>query len=55
MEAVSAEDLTAADPLGWRPLLAAAVDESLPPGAIAIQDDDGAWWRYPLAEFTDEP
>ena len=44
-----------ADPLGWRPLLTAAVDESLPAGIIAIQDDAGLWWRYPLTGFTDEP
>jgi hypothetical protein len=30
---------------------AAAIDESLSDGVIAIQDGDGLWWRYPLAEF----
>lgn len=31
-----------------------APDPSLPPGVIALQDTEGRWWRYPLAEFPDE-
>jgi hypothetical protein len=31
-----------------------ALDPSLPPGVIALQDADGNWWRYPLAEFPAE-
>jgi hypothetical protein len=27
------------------------LDPSLPPGVIALQDTEGQWWRYPLAEF----
>lgn len=30
----------------------AIVDELLPSGVIEIKDDDGAWWRYPIIEFT---
>ena len=35
-------------------MLRAAIDPSLPPGVIAMQDDSGLWWRYPLAEFTED-
>jgi hypothetical protein len=31
-----------------------ALDPSLPPGVIALQDAEGRWWRYPLAEFPAE-
>lgn len=30
-----------------------ALDESLPSGVIAVQDDERDWWRYPLPEFTE--
>jgi hypothetical protein len=29
-------------------------DDSLPSGVIAVQDGAGNWWRYPLAEFSDD-
>jgi hypothetical protein len=29
----------------------ACVDPSLPPDVVALQDDEGLWWRYPLIEF----
>jgi hypothetical protein len=34
-------------------MLEQAADPSLPAGAIAIQDGEGNWWRYPLCEFTE--
>jgi len=33
---------------------AAAIDPSLPPGAIVLCDSEGVPWRYPLAEFPGE-
>lgn len=30
-----------------------AVDPTLPADVIALQDVNGDWWRYPLAEFPD--
>lgn len=34
--------------------LGRALDPALPPGVIALQDANGDWWRYPLAEFADD-
>ena len=34
-------------------MLEHAADPSMPAGAIAIQDGEGNWWRYPLREFTE--
>ena len=42
------------EPLISAGMLQAAADPSLPAGVIAVQDKDGLWWRYPLAEFAED-
>lgn len=42
-------------PLFTAEMLAGAAGPALPAGVIAVQDDAGRWWRYPLAEFDECP